>query len=50
MTKYTIAVEDELWERFKRTVTRDRTINEAIVELIRQRVKGNNPTKKTKEG
>ena len=38
MTKYTISVEDELWEKFKQTVTKDRTINEAIIEMIRQRV------------
>ena len=38
MTKYTITVEDELWKRFKRTVTKDKTLNQAIVELIKQRV------------
>jgi len=37
MTKYTISVEDELWEKFKQTVAKDRTINEAIVEMIRRR-------------
>jgi predicted CopG family antitoxin len=39
MTKYTISVEDELWEKFKQTVTKDRTINKAIVEMIEQRVR-----------
>jgi ribosomal protein S17E len=38
MTKYVIDVEDELWEKFKQTVTRDRTINKAIVEMITRRV------------
>ena len=38
MTKYTITVEDELWKKFKRTITKDKTINQAIVELIKQRV------------
>lgn len=40
MTKYTITVGDELWEKFKRTVTKDKTINDAIVEMIEQRVGG----------
>ncbi len=38
MTKYTITVEDRLWEEFKRTITKDKTINEAIVELIKKKV------------
>jgi len=38
MTKYTIVVDDDLWKKFKRTVTKDKTINEAIVEMIRERV------------
>jgi metal-responsive CopG/Arc/MetJ family transcriptional regulator len=38
MTKYTISVDDELWKKFKRTVTKDKTINQAIVEMIRRRV------------
>jgi predicted CopG family antitoxin len=37
MTKYTITVNDELWREFKKTITKDRTINEAIVELIKQK-------------
>jgi len=39
MVKYTITVDDELWEKFKKTITKDKTINEAIVEIIRQKVK-----------
>ncbi len=38
MTKYTIAVEDRLGEEFKRTITKDKAINEAIVELIKKEV------------
>jgi predicted CopG family antitoxin len=38
MTKYTIKVSDDLWEKFKRTVTKDKTLNQVIVELIRKRV------------
>ena len=38
MTKYTITVDDEVWKKFKRTVTKDRTINQAIVELIKRKV------------
>jgi len=39
MTKYTISVEDELWKKFKQVVTRDKTMNQAINELIRDEVK-----------
>lgn len=39
MTKYTIEVDDKLWEEFKKTITKDKTINEVIVELIAQRTK-----------
>jgi Txe/YoeB family toxin of Txe-Axe toxin-antitoxin module len=39
MTKYTIDVDDELWEKFKQVVTRDKTMNEAINELIKNEVK-----------
>ena len=38
MTKYTITVEDGVWEEFKKTVTKDKTINDAITELIEQKV------------
>ena len=38
MTKYTITVDKKLWEEFKRTVTKDKTINDVVVELIKQRV------------
>jgi len=49
MTKYTITVEDELWEKFKQTITKDKTINEAIIELIRKRVYENRLAKESKE-
>jgi hypothetical protein len=39
MKKYLIRVEDELWRSFKQCVTKDKTINEAIVELIKREVK-----------
>ncbi len=38
MVKYTITVDEELWKEFKKTITKDKTINDAIVELIRQKV------------
>lgn len=38
MTKYTIDVDDELWKKFKRVVTRDKTMNQVINELIRKAV------------
>ncbi len=40
MVKYLIVVDDELWEKFKSKVTKDITLNEAIVSLIRQVVEG----------
>lgn len=39
MTKYTIAVDDKLWEKFKQVVTRDKTMNQAINELIKEKCK-----------
>lgn len=41
MTKYTITVDDKLWEKFKRVVTRDKTMNQAINELIEKAVETN---------
>lgn len=41
MTKYTIAVDDELWKKFKQVVTRDKTMNQAINELIKKEVEKN---------
>ena len=38
-TEYTISVDGELWEKFKGTVTRDKTINDVIVEMIDKRVR-----------
>lgn len=34
MRKYLIKVDSELWEKFKQNVTKDRTINDVIVDLI----------------
>ena len=39
MAKYTLVVDDELWEAFKRTVTRDKTLNQVLVEMIAERVR-----------
>jgi len=39
MTKYTIEVEDKVWGEFKKTITKDKTLNQAIVELIEEKVK-----------
>lgn len=36
--KIILDIEDELWERFKKTVTKDKTLNQAIVELIKKEV------------
>ena len=38
MAKYTLVVDDRLWERFKRTVTKDKTLNQVLVELVAERV------------
>lgn len=35
----TVEVEREVWEKFKMTVTRDRTLNDAVVDLIKLKVK-----------
>jgi len=37
-TAYTIYVGKDLWKRFKEIVTRDKTMNEAIIELIEKEV------------
>jgi len=42
VVKYTITVDDELWRKFKKTITKDKTINDVVVELIRQRVEKHN--------
>jgi len=39
MTKYTIEVDDETWRKFKETVNKNETLNDAIVELIKGCVK-----------
>lgn len=41
MTKYTIKVDNDLWKKFKKTITKDRTINNVIVELIKRRINEN---------
>lgn len=41
MTKYMIDVNDKLWEKFKQVVTRDKTMNQAINELIKKEVEKN---------
>jgi len=38
--KFLLEVDKELWEKFKSKVTRDKTLNEAIVSLIENFVKG----------
>ncbi|WP_267130386.1 hypothetical protein [Natrarchaeobaculum sulfurireducens] len=39
MVQYRIEVEDdELWDDFKGTVPRNRTINDVLVEMIEERV------------
>ena len=38
MTKYTVDVDGELWEKFKQTITKDKTINNVIIEMIVRRV------------
>lgn len=35
MTKYTIEVDDETWRKFKETVNKNETLNDAIVRLIK---------------
>lgn len=39
MVQYRLEVEDEeLWDAFKGTVPRNRTLNDALVEMIEDRV------------
>lgn len=38
MTRYLLDVPSELWEKFKNTVPRETTLNDAIVELIKKKV------------
>jgi len=35
MTNYNINIPDELWEKFKKTVDKSITMNDAIIKLIR---------------
>lgn len=36
--KLTLFVKDELWNDFKKTITKDKTLNEAIVDLIQEEI------------
>lgn len=35
----TLEIDKNLWEKFKAIVTRDKTLNEAVIELIEREVK-----------
>ena len=35
----TLEIDKNLWEKFKATVTRERTLNDAIVDLIKEDLK-----------
>jgi|GEM_PF-3384309 len=35
----TLKIDRDLWEKFKGIVTRDKTLNEALVDLIEKEVK-----------
>jgi len=37
----TLEIEEELWKKFKAITTKDKTLNEAVVELIKKEVEGN---------
>ena len=34
----TLIIDDELWHQFKSTINRDRTLNQAIVDLIKEHI------------
>ena len=36
--QYPLKIDEELWKRFKETVPRTKTMNEALVELIKEKV------------
>lgn len=36
--KYTIDIDEETWQKFKETVTKNDTINDAIVRLIKAHI------------
>lgn len=38
MVKYMIEVDKELWEKFKEIVSKNKSINDVIVEMIKERV------------
>lgn len=41
MGSYTIIYPDELWEKFKAKITKNKTLNEVIIELIEKFVEEN---------
>lgn len=36
--KIILDVDDRLWERFKKIVTKDKTLNQAIIDLIKEKI------------
>lgn len=38
MTKYILKVDKELWTKFKDTVSKNQSINDVIVEMIKERI------------
>lgn len=38
MTEYRLEVPDQLWKEFKESLNKTETLNEAIVELLKQEV------------
>lgn len=41
MTSYNLEVEDGLWQKFKGTVPKNRTLNDEIEQLIEEKVDNN---------
>ncbi len=39
-TSFLLEIDRELWNKFKANTTKDKTLNEAIVELIKKEVSG----------
>jgi len=44
--KLILDIDNELWEKFKAKVSKSKTMNEAVVELIRKYVEGKRPNEK----
>jgi hypothetical protein len=38
-TTYTIRIDSSVWEEFKRCITKEKTMNDAIVELIVEKIR-----------